>query len=266
MLIVVEETRKEALTLSETPQDVELEILLPVHNEADSIEATLDEIYRVISPIVPMRFILSEDGSTDGTPQLLQSLTDRYPIKLITGPQRKGYSRAVIDALKMVDAPYVLCLDSDGQCDPADFPAFWSHREDADVLIGWRVHRQDTWLRKTLSGSFKLYYRLLFRIFIHDPSCPFVLAPKHVAKTLVPQLGVLSQGFWWEFVARVRSNGYTLKELPVTHRLRAAGQTQVYRLRKLPRIGWTHIMGLLQIRQEYKRAPVQPINAGVERL
>ncbi len=252
--------------MPETPQDIELEVLLPVHNEADSIEATLDEIYRVISSVVPMRFILSEDGSTDGTPQLLESLSSRYPIKLITGPERKGYSRAVIDGLKIVEAPYVLCLDSDGQCDPADFPAFWSKVKDADVLIGWRVHRQDTWLRKVLSGSFKLYYRALFRIFIHDPSCPFVLAPKHVVKALVPQLGVLSQGFWWEFVARVRSNGYSLQELPVTHRLRAAGQTQVYRLRKLPHIGWTHIMGLMQIRQEYKRAVAQPIKPGVERL
>jgi dolichol-phosphate mannosyltransferase len=258
--------RKEALTVSETAQDVELEVLLPVHNEVESIEATIDEIYRVISPIVAMRFILSEDGSSDGTPQLLQKLTERYPIKLITGPERKGYSRAVIDAMKIVEAPYVLCLDSDGQCDPADFAAFWSKVKDADVLIGWRVDRQDTRMRKVLSGTFKMYYRALFKIFVHDPSCPFVLAPRHVIMQLVPQLGVLSQGFWWEFVARVHANGYTLEEIPVMHRLRAAGQTQVYRLRKLPRIGWTHIMGLMRIHQEYKRAVAQPVKAGVERL
>ncbi len=234
-------------------QPVELEVLLPVHNEVECIGAIINEIYESISPVATMRFIVSEDGSTDGTPQLLAELATRYPMTLITGPERKGYSRAVIDGLKVLEAPYVLCLDSDGQCDPADFARFWSKRNDADVLIGWRVNRQDVRLRKLLSGTFKLYYKSLFNISIHDPSCPFVLAPERIVKQLVPELGVLSQGFWWEFVARVWSHGYSITEMPVTHRLRVAGQTQVYRLRKLPGIGWTHVRGLRLIWQDHRR-------------
>ena len=245
---------------------VELEVLLPVHNEAESIEHTLDEIYQVISGLASMRFIISEDGSSDGTPQILEALVTRYPMKLISSPERKGYSRAVTDGLKILEAPYVLCLDSDGQCDPADFAEFWSKRERANVLIGWRVDRQDTSLRKLLSGTFKLYYRALFGIPIHDPSCPFVLAPKDIVKRLIPQLGVLSQGFWWEFVARVWSHGYSIEEIPVTHRLRAAGQTQVYRLRKLPGIGWTHVTGLMQIWQNYRHLTAKSTRAGTEGL
>lgn len=241
-------------------QNIELEVLLPVHNEAESIEHTLDEIYQVISGVANMRFIISEDGSKDGTPKILEELAIRYPMKLITGPERKGYSRAVIDGLRMLEAPYVLCLDSDGQCDPADFAKFWTKREKTDVLIGWRVDRQDTKLRKFLSGTFKLYYRRLFGISIHDPSCPFVLAPRQIVKQLLPELGILSQGFWWEFVARVWSHGYSIEEMPVTHRLRAAGQTQVYRLRKLPGIGWTHVMGLLQIWQDYRHLSIKHVS------
>ena len=247
-------------------QNVELEVLLPVHNEAESIECTLDEIYQAISPMANMRFIISEDGSSDGTPQILEDLATRYPMRLITGPQRKGYSRAVIDGLQMLEAPYVLCLDSDGQCDPADFAEFWSRRERTDVLIGWRVDRQDARLRKLLSGTFKMYYRALFGIPIHDPSCPFVLAPRHVVKQLISQLGVLSQGFWWEFVARVWSHGYSIEELPITHRLRAAGQTQVYRLRKLPGIGWTHTTGLLQIWKDYRHLAAKHASVSTEGL
>lgn len=245
-------------------KDVELEVLLPVHNEAESIEFTLGEIYQAISYVANMRFIVSEDGSADGTPQILEDLATRYPMKLITGLERKGYSRAVIDGLQMLEAPYVLCLDSDGQCDPADFAEFWSSRERADVLIGWRVERQDTRLRKLLSGTFKLYYRALFGIPVHDPSCPFVLAPRDIAKQLIPQLGVLSQGFWWEFVARVWSYGYSIEELPITHRPRAAGQTQVYRLHKLPGIGWTHATGLVQIWQDCRHLAAKRVGVGTE--
>ena len=246
-------------------QKVELEVLLPVHNEAESIGRTIDEIYQAISPIVNVRFIISEDGSSDGTPQILKQLATQYPIKLITGPTRKGYSRAVIDGLQMLEAPYVLCLDSDGQCDPADFASFWRRRTQKDVLIGWRVARQDARLRKLLSGTFKLYYQTLFRISIHDPSCPFVLAPKNIIELLISELGTLSQGFWWEFVARVWAYGYSIGEMPITHRQRAAGQTQVYRLHKLPGIGWTHVTGLMYIWLDYKRRATTHMNVSTGR-
>jgi hypothetical protein len=44
----------------------------------------------------------------------------------------------------------------------------------------------------------------------------------------------MQQGFWWEFVARVHRGGYRIAELPVHHRLRSAGETQVYRWSRMP--------------------------------
>jgi glycosyltransferase involved in cell wall biosynthesis len=171
-------------------------------------------------------------------------------MKLISEPVRKGYSRAVLDGFALVESPYVLCLDSDGQCDPADFVRFWSRREAADVLIGWRVNRQDTLLRRYLSKGFGLVYRALFGVRVHDPSCPFILTSRSIIEEISPHQGVLAQGFWWEFVARVWTGRHSIEEIPVNHRLRAAGQTQVYRLSRMPRIGWTHLAGLVKIWRE----------------
>ena len=97
---------------------IELDVILPVHNEGESIEATIREIYDEISPRVRMRFIISEDGSKDNTKDVLRKLSASLPMLLILGEARKGYSRAVIDAMKSVEAPYCIALDSDGQCDP----------------------------------------------------------------------------------------------------------------------------------------------------
>lgn len=242
----------------ETQADTfELDVLLPVHNEAASITGTIEEIYQIISPIANMQFIISEDGSSDGTQDILRSLAERYPIKLISGPERKGYSRAVVDGLRIAESPYILCLDSDGQCDPRDFARFWPSRQTADVLIGWRVNRQDTALRKALSQTFKLYYKTLFHVPIHDPSCPFILIPRSIVHELVDHLGILSQGFWWEFVGRVWARGHSLKEIPIQHRLRTAGQTQVYRLRKMPGIGWSHTTGLVKIWMQDRQVPIR---------
>jgi glycosyltransferase involved in cell wall biosynthesis len=228
----------------------ELEILLPVHNEADSIRATVQEIYDQLSPQVSLRFIICEDGSKDDTKDILRELAKSIPMNLLLSDARKGYSRAVRDGMQALAAPFLLCLDSDGQCDPKDFAAFWAVRNEADVVLGWRVHRADNWMRKSMSGTFYRLYKVLYGVPVHDPSCPYVLSRKQVVDKLVGELGAMQQGFWWEYVARVYRRGFTIRELPVNHRLRSAGTTQVYKLSKLPGIGWRHFLALFQILRE----------------
>lgn len=229
-----------------------LQILLPVYNEASSIERVIKEIYHELSETVIVSFIISEDGSDDGTPDIIRRIASKYKINLISTPKRKGYAKAIIDGFKKVSTPYVLCLDSDGQCDPKDFRMFWKKKDDYDVVIGWRKKRADVLQRKILSWGFKSIYKLLFGVKVHDPSCPFLLIKKQVLKKLIANLGILREGFWWEFVARATCQGFAIKEIPVTHRERFDGETRVYSLQKLPQIAYTHILGIFTMFWEQK--------------
>jgi dolichol-phosphate mannosyltransferase len=228
----------------------DVEVLLPVHNEAESIEATIREIYAELSSRVNVGFIICEDGSKDNTQAILRKLAKELPLRLNLSNERKGYSRAVREGMHMLQAPYLLCLDSDGQCDARDFWKFWDARPSCDVVLGWRVNRADTVIRRTFSRFFYLLYRVVLGVPMHDPSCPYVLIPRAVAARLVDQLGAMQQGFWWEFVARVHRSGYRILELPVNHRLRVAGVTQVYKWKKMPGIFFRHVAALFQIRSE----------------
>ena len=230
-----------------------LEVLLPVYSEAQSIESTIREIYEVLLPRVAPRFIVCEDGSVDDTKQVLRHLSQLFPLKLIMSEERKGYSRALIDGMKSAEAEYLLCLDSDGQCDPRDFGKFWDVRDQQDVAIGRRVKRVDSLLRRALSRGFYFVYQLLYRVPVHDPSCPFVLARGQVMEKVVNELGEMKQGFWWEFIARVHRRGFSLREIPVNHRARSAGKTQVYRLSALPAIGYRHCVALFKIWLQTRR-------------
>lgn len=227
----------------------DVQILLPIHNEAESIERTVREIHGALAAI-PHEFIFCEDGSKDDTKAILRRLAEEIPAKLLLSDERKGYSRAVRDGMLACDAPYLLCLDSDGQCDPEDFDAFWNARDSADVLIGWRVRRADNWLRRLMSGVFYLVWKAVFGVRVHDPSCPFVLTPLAIVRAIAHELGEMEQGFWWEYVARIHRHGWSIRELPVTHRQRAAGVTQVYRLKKLPGIGYRHFLALFRIQRQ----------------
>ena len=59
-----------------------LQILMPVYNEASSIENTVKEIYETLVGKIDFQLILSEDGSTDGTKDILKKLKESYPIEL----------------------------------------------------------------------------------------------------------------------------------------------------------------------------------------
>ncbi len=227
--------------------DALFDILLPVHNEGESIEATIREIHDEIAPRVSLRFIICEDGSRDNTKEVLRRLSGTLPMELLMSDERKGYSRAVVDGMAASNAPYLLCLDSDGQCDPKDFWQFWDVRDKCDVVLGWRVERADSLMRRCFSRFFYIFYWLLYRVPVHDPSCPYILIHNHVLKRVMPEMGEMQQGFWWEFVARVHRRGFSILELPVNHRQRAAGTTQVYKLSKLPSIGYRHFVALFRI-------------------
>jgi glycosyltransferase involved in cell wall biosynthesis len=241
----------------------ELEILLPVHNEAESIEATVRELNAQLPSYVNFSFIICEDGSKDDTKAILRRLSQEIPMRLNMSDERKGYSRAVREGMATLEAEWLLCIDSDGQCDPKDFEKFWNVRESADVLLGWRVDRQDTLARKAMSRLFYLIYQAVFRTPVHDPSCPYVLCSKRVAHSLADELREMKQGFWWEFVARVHRRGYSIREIPVRHRLRAAGVTQVYQVRKMPGIFVRHVLAIFKIwaqtRGGQARASASPI-------
>ena len=92
----------------------DLEVLLPVHNEGECIRQVLDELHAEFSKQVNVRFIVSEDGSKDNTRDVLSEAAKSIPMQLIMGPERKGYSKAVMDGMALLEAPYILCLDSDG--------------------------------------------------------------------------------------------------------------------------------------------------------
>jgi glycosyltransferase involved in cell wall biosynthesis len=237
-----------------TTEIATIDVVLPVHNEGASIADTLREFHRVVmlEGGQPIRFVVCEDGSKDNTVEVLQTLATELPLKLISDPVRKGYSKAVIDGFRGTTSDWVGFIDSDGQCDPADMLRLAAARnENVDLVMGWRNPRSDPWIRKAMSGSFKFVYRMLFRVTMRDPSCPYLLINRAgLEEILSGNVGILKQGFWWEFLARAVGAKLRIVELPVRHRVRSAGVTQVYRPTKVPRIAAEHLIGLCHLRRE----------------
>lgn len=234
-----------------------VEIVLPAHNEGEGIGRVLRDFYNYnASKGISVRFVVCEDGSTDNTVEVIRSLAEELPIELLTSPERKGYSRAVVDGLRATTAAIVGFIDSDGQCDPEDLEHLLSLARSNDLVVGYRTPRNDAFYRRVMSRSFRFVYERLFPVRLPDPSCPFMVIHQAALKqTLRGNPGLLRQGFWWEFNARANAAGLRIATVPIRHRERLAGKTQVYRPTKIPGIAVEHIRALFTLRRELEQLP-----------
>lgn len=118
--------------------------------------------------------------------------------------------------------------------------------------------RADSWSRRLGSAAFGLYFRLLFPVSARDPSGVPVLLSRAALMTVLPYLGRLDPGIWWEVVAVAHCWGLQVAEVPIHHRPRPDGQTRVYGWRKLPMIALKSAVGLLRLWAKTRRIKGRP--------
>jgi len=232
----------------------EIAVLMPIHNEAETIEESVTEFYDVISPKMPLELVLSEDGSTDNTEKVIEELSGKIPLKAVLSTSRKGYAGGIKDGLKLVRADYVLITDSDGQHDPKDFWKLWNLRAKYDVVSGWRIERADAFHRKVMSKLFQLGIKNTFSLpNLMDTTAPFKLMKTEMASKIAGKCKYMSESFWNEFSVRAHFGGYTIGETPVIHRYRAdKSATRVYKPSKIPKIVLDQLRAMNKLKLELK--------------
>jgi len=227
----------------------DVSIIFPVFNERGSIERVIQEWADLFHKnSIQAEVIVCEDGSKDGTSEFLREIQKKYQLVLDQSKERRGYGRAVISGMEKASGAYIFCVDSDGQYDPMDFLKLWKVRNHQEIFVGCRSNRQDSFLRKLYSGTFKLFFSILFSTNVRDPSSPFVLFHRSYVMILNRYLQYLLEGFWWGFTAACVKKKIRIRELPILHRDRLEGNTKVYSAGKIPSIAFRNGLGLLRLR------------------
>jgi len=224
-------------------------VVLPAYNEAGTIENTIMEASNYFSKIHPnIEFLVMEDGSTDGTPQVLSHLQSIMPcLQVNSSPKRKGYPTAVRDGILSVgkDANLILFMDSDGQYDPRDFQKLVNLAESSvDIVIGRRTSRAESPLRVFLSIGVDLLEREMFGLKCRDVTSAFRLMRRDVAQTLASRVHYSKYNFWTEFTALAAVSRYKIVEVPVSYRNRQSGGSRVYSSRKLAKVVLSELSAL----------------------
>lgn len=230
---------------------MKLSIVFPIHNEYENLNLLLTEWEKELRKIskISFEFVLVEDGSTDGTKELIKKLENTYPIVNLSSEKKRGYTKAVLDGISFSSGDYILCTDSDNQIKVKSLiDNIVNLPEDDSFIIGYRNPRRDPINRIIYSKLFKILHVILFKTKLKDPSCPFVIGKKKTFDLLPKNfLSMMTEGFWWGFVATCIKIGIKLTEVPIEHFTRNSG-IPGYGFFKLPGIILRNTIGLFKIK------------------
>ena len=196
--------------------DLRVIVAIPVFNERKYVEKVLDKVRRFATDI-----LFVDDGSTDGTAELLAEQSD---IQLIRHPVNRGYGRSIIDAFDYADAhgyDWIITMDCDEQHEPERIPDFLKEIETDrwDIISGSRYleARTDDDLppgdRRAINATLTSLLNELFGWKLSDSFCGFKAHRVSAMKPL--NLDQTGYAFPMQLWPRVWKAGLRVKEIPV---------------------------------------------------
>lgn len=211
-----------------------LSVVVPARDEADAIASLVEEVARALRPLCDgqagdaglprlggFEIIIVDDGSTDGTPGILEAQAADYPeLRAILLRPGVGQSSATVAGIRAARGEWIATLDADLQNDPADLVRLWEALPGHDVALGWREVRHDTWSRRIISRWANRVRNAVLGQSIRDTGCSVRIFRREMALRLPAFRGV--HRFLGPLLLR---EGCRLVQVPVGHRARPHGRS-----------------------------------------
>jgi glycosyltransferase involved in cell wall biosynthesis len=202
---------------------VELSVVLPVFNEAESLPALWRELVDVLPRLsARVEVIFVDDGSTDDSAHIIRTLArDDSRVRLLRLEANAGLSAAFYAGFQAARGRVVATMDSDLQSDPGDLPALLAALTDADAVMGWRQIRYDSWLKRISSRIANGIRKAMTGDPVQDSACSLRVMRRECLAAIPPFAGM------HRFVPTlIRLAGFRVKQQPVHHRPRRFGQSK----------------------------------------
>jgi glycosyltransferase involved in cell wall biosynthesis len=221
--------------VTDMPDREPVSVILNVYNEVETIEREVREIHaEIVAKLAGSEIIVAEDGSTDGTKEVLARLVAELGIVHSTAAERKGYARAFRDAVALAKQPYVFFSDTGGKQDFAEFWKLYEFRQRYGIVSGLRSGRKDQLYRRLMTWTYNFALRLYFGVNLRDADAGFRIYQTRLLRKIANEAWVNRFLISSELALRAIYSGYEVKEVPVRYRQRA-GTSRGLPLGKIPK-------------------------------
>ena len=204
---------------------LDLSVVVPIYNEAESIESLVQAIAdAVIRTNLRYEIICVDDGSKDGSTDVLTELAARRTdLKAVILRRNYGQTPAMAAGFELAKGKVIVTLDGDLQNDPADIPMLLDKLEEGyDLVSGWRRKRQDAALTRLLPSKIaNIIIAKVTGVRLHDYGCSL----KAYRAELIADMNLY--GELHRFLpALAYIEGARIAEVPVRHHARRFGQSK----------------------------------------
>jgi glycosyltransferase involved in cell wall biosynthesis len=220
-----------------------LSVVIPVYNEKNTIEKLLEMVKAVEG--VDLEIVLVDDGSTDGSVEVLKGLEKKYPdIKVVYKAKNRGKGDTLKIAFSHTTGDYIIVQDGDLEYDPREYTKLLKALEEnkVDVVYGSRFsgsYEKMTTLHYLGNKVLTFITNILFGVTLTDMETCYKLVPGN----FIRHLKIRSERFDFEpeITAKILKAGLKIKEVPISYRGRTASEGKKITWRDGFRAVWTLI-------------------------
>jgi glycosyltransferase involved in cell wall biosynthesis len=221
------EEEEDALIKNAPPSDVqpEISIFLPVYNEEPNLFPLHEKLDQALTALGrSAEIIYVDDGSTDGSLEILHQLAERDSrVRVVALKRNYGQTAAMAAGIDAAQGKVLIPMDADMQNDPADIVRLLKKLEEGyDVVSGWRKNRQDKLItRKIPSMMANRLISWIGGVPLHDYGCSLKAYRRDSIKD------VRLYGEMHRFIPIYASwAGARVAEIPVEHHARTMGKSK----------------------------------------
>lgn len=204
-----------------------LSVFFPLYNEEGNVEILVEKASKVLEGLrlKDYEILLINDGSSDNTGKVADKLAlANKRIRVIHHQRNLGYGEALKSGFYNAKFDLIVYTDGDGQFDFSEVTKFLEKIEDYDLLIGYRIKRQDPIFRILFKKGWTLSLWTMYQLTLKDVDCGFKMI-KRAALEKIPHLqsqrGAMINA---EIAIKVKKYGFRVGQIGVNHYPRLSGK------------------------------------------